>query len=170
MRSIVLVTLLALAACASTGPDSPVAWRPASPDAGAVAGDAADEPGGISFSLPPERWVTLLLEVGHEQATACRRAIAPFAELVKSPEHVHTYRLTPLSIWNDQQDSMAVRDAGWIQLYCADNQEAVDTTIQAYRIAEATELDMSLAEDGTVREYQARVEVSLRTTDRGDRR
>jgi pyruvate/2-oxoacid:ferredoxin oxidoreductase alpha subunit len=44
----------------------------------------------------------------------------------------------PLSIWNDQQDSMAVRDAGWIQLYCADNQEAVDTTIQAYRIAERT--------------------------------
>mgnify|MGYP001549134727 FL=1 len=28
----------------------------------------------------------------------------------------------PLSIWNDQQDSMAVRDAGWIKLDCADNQ------------------------------------------------
>ena len=42
----------------------------------------------------------------------------------------------PVSAWNDQQDSMAMRDAGWIQLYCADNQEAVDTTIQAYRIAE----------------------------------
>ncbi|MBU2732037.1 hypothetical protein, partial [Acidithiobacillus ferridurans] len=40
----------------------------------------------------------------------------------------------PLSIWNDQQDSMAVRDAGWIQIYCADNQEAVDATIQAFRI------------------------------------
>ncbi len=54
----------------------------------------------------------------------------------------------PLSIWNDQQDSMAVRDAGWIQLYCADNQEAVDTTIQAYRISERTELPVMVCMDG----------------------
>jgi pyruvate ferredoxin oxidoreductase alpha subunit len=54
----------------------------------------------------------------------------------------------PLSIWNDQQDSMAVRDAGWIQLYCADNQEGVDTTIQAYRIAERTELPVMVCVDG----------------------
>lgn len=54
----------------------------------------------------------------------------------------------PLSIWNDQQDSMAVRDAGWIQLYCADNQEAVDTSIQAYRIAERTELPVMVCVDG----------------------
>lgn len=54
----------------------------------------------------------------------------------------------PLSIWNDQQDSMSVRDAGWIQLYCADNQEAVDTTIQAYRIAERTELPVMVCMDG----------------------
>jgi len=43
---------------------------------------------------------TLLLEVGHPQAAACRTAIAPFAELERSPEHVHTYRLTPLALWN----------------------------------------------------------------------
>jgi DNA excision repair protein ERCC-3 len=43
---------------------------------------------------------TLLLEVDHEQADACRRAIAPFAELERSPEHVHTYRVTPLGLWN----------------------------------------------------------------------
>lgn len=43
---------------------------------------------------------------------------------------------------------MAVRDAGWIQLYCADNQEAVDTTIQAYRIAERTELPVMVCMDG----------------------
>ncbi len=54
----------------------------------------------------------------------------------------------PLSIWNDQQDSMAVRDAGWIQLYCATNQEAVDTTIQAYHIAEQTELPVMVCVDG----------------------
>ncbi len=43
---------------------------------------------------------TLLLEVGHEDAPSCRQAIAPFAELEKAPEHVHTYRITPLALWN----------------------------------------------------------------------
>ena len=43
---------------------------------------------------------TVLLEVHSPGAGAAREALAPFAELVKSPEHVHTYRLTPLSIWN----------------------------------------------------------------------
>ena len=54
----------------------------------------------------------------------------------------------PLSIWNDQQDSMAVRDAGWIQLYCVDNQQAVDSTVQAFRIAEQTELPVMVCMDG----------------------
>ena len=54
----------------------------------------------------------------------------------------------PVSAWNDQQDSMAMRDTGWIQLYCADNQEAVDTTIQAFRIAERSELPMMVCVDG----------------------
>ncbi|WTW96671.1 DEAD/DEAH box helicase [Streptomycetaceae bacterium NBC_01309] len=43
---------------------------------------------------------TLLLEIDHEAAGDCRRAIAPFAELERAPEHVHTYRLTPLGLWN----------------------------------------------------------------------
>ncbi len=43
---------------------------------------------------------TLLLEVDHERAGEARRAIAPFAELERSPEHIHTYRLTPLGLWN----------------------------------------------------------------------
>ncbi len=43
---------------------------------------------------------TLLLEVDHPDAPACRAAIAPFAELERSPEHVHTYRLTALGLWN----------------------------------------------------------------------
>jgi DNA excision repair protein ERCC-3 len=43
---------------------------------------------------------TLLLEVDHPMAQECRQAIAPFAELERSPEHVHTYRLTPLGLWN----------------------------------------------------------------------
>ena len=43
---------------------------------------------------------TLLLEVDHELADECRTAIAPFAELERAPEHVHTYRVTPLALWN----------------------------------------------------------------------
>lgn len=43
---------------------------------------------------------SLLLEVDHPQAAECRKAIAPFAELERSPEHIHTYRLTPLGLWN----------------------------------------------------------------------
>lgn len=56
----------------------------------------------------------------------------------------------PVSVWNDHQDSMAVRDAGWIQLYCADNQEALDTTVQAFRIAERTELPVMVCVDGFI--------------------
>jgi DNA excision repair protein ERCC-3 len=57
---------------------------------------------------------TLLLEVDHPAASACRMAIAPFAELERSPEHVHTYRLTPLGLWNARaagHDAESVVDA-----------------------------------------------------------
>ncbi|MGC1206952.1 MAG: DNA repair helicase XPB [Ornithinimicrobium sp.] len=43
---------------------------------------------------------TLLLEVDHPGAEDARRAVAPFAELERAPEHVHTYRVTPLGLWN----------------------------------------------------------------------
>lgn len=49
---------------------------------------------------------SVLLEVHAPRAEEARTAIAPFAELVKSPEHVHTYRLTPLSIWNARAASL----------------------------------------------------------------
>jgi DNA excision repair protein ERCC-3 len=57
---------------------------------------------------------TLLLEVDHPDSQACRMAIAPFAELERSPEHVHTYRLTPLGLWNSRaagHDAESVVDA-----------------------------------------------------------
>ncbi|MCQ9346863.1 DEAD/DEAH box helicase [Corynebacterium phoceense] len=43
---------------------------------------------------------TVLLEVDHELADAARAALAPFAELERAPEHIHTYRITPLALWN----------------------------------------------------------------------
>jgi len=42
----------------------------------------------------------------------------------------------PINIWNDQQDSMAVRDAGWIQIFAENNQEAIDMVIAGYKIGE----------------------------------
>jgi pyruvate ferredoxin oxidoreductase alpha subunit len=56
----------------------------------------------------------------------------------------------PLSIWCDQQDSMTVRDSGWIQLYCENNQEILDTTIQAFRIAEETLVPVMVCYDGYI--------------------
>jgi len=46
----------------------------------------------------------------------------------------------PLNIWNDQQDSIGARDVGWIQIYAENVQEAVDATLQAYKIAEDREI------------------------------
>ena len=56
----------------------------------------------------------------------------------------------PWSIFNDQQDSIAQRDTGWIQLYCRDNQEIIDTVIQAYRIAEEVNVPVMVCYDGFV--------------------
>jgi len=49
---------------------------------------------------------TLLLEVESPLYESCREAIAGFAELEKSPEHIHTYRITPLSLWNARAAGM----------------------------------------------------------------
>jgi len=46
----------------------------------------------------------------------------------------------PLNIWNDQQDSVGARDVGWLQIYVENVQEAVDATLQAYKIAEDPEI------------------------------
>jgi len=43
---------------------------------------------------------TVLLEIDHDDAGAARAALAPFAELERAPEHIHTYRITPLALWN----------------------------------------------------------------------
>src|SRR5215207_6538759 len=43
---------------------------------------------------------SILVEVDNPKYAEARDALAPFAELEKSPEHIHTYRVTPLSLWN----------------------------------------------------------------------
>src|SRR3954451_3214788 len=76
---------------------------------------------------------TVLLEVDHPQAEEARRAIAPFAELERSPEHIHTYRLTPLGLWN-------ARAAGH------DAEQVVDTLLSYSRYAVPHSLLVDLAE------------------------
>jgi pyruvate ferredoxin oxidoreductase alpha subunit len=54
----------------------------------------------------------------------------------------------PLNIWNDWQDSVCERDSGWIQFYCENSQEAVDTVPQAWKIAEEALLPVMVCFDG----------------------
>ncbi|MBR1721131.1 MAG: helicase-associated domain-containing protein, partial [Treponema sp.] len=54
---------------------------------------------------------TLLLDVHAPRAEECRNALIPFAELERSPEHLHTYRLTPLSLWNANAAGFSPDDA-----------------------------------------------------------
>ena len=54
---------------------------------------------------------TLLLDVHAPLADECRNELIPFAELERSPEHLHTYRLTPLSLWNASSAGFTPQDA-----------------------------------------------------------
>ena len=55
---------------------------------------------------------TLLMEVANPHYEACRETVAQFAELEKSPEHIHTYRITPLSLWNARAAGMQYEEMG----------------------------------------------------------
>ncbi|MCE1177828.1 MAG: DEAD/DEAH box helicase [Micrococcales bacterium] len=104
---------------------------------------------------------TLLLEVDHPRAEEARRAIAPFAELERAPEHIHTYRVTPLGLWN-------ARAAGH------DAEQVVDALIQhsRYAVPHALLVDIADTMDRYGRLTLTKEEVGgeqalvLRTTDR----
>ena len=76
---------------------------------------------------------TLLLDIDHILSDECRRSIASFAELEKSPEHIHTYRLTPLGLWN-------ARASGH------DAEEVIDILIKYSRYAVPHALLVDIAE------------------------
>lgn len=76
---------------------------------------------------------TLLLDIDHPLSTECRRAIAPFAELERSPEHIHTYRLTNLGLWN-------ARAAGH------DAEQVIDTLLKYSRYAVPHSILVDVAE------------------------
>ncbi len=104
---------------------------------------------------------TLLLEVDHERAEEARRAIAPFAELERAPEHIHTYRITPLGLWN-------ARAAGH------DAEQVVDALVthSRYAVPHALLVDVADTMDRYGRLTLDREEIAgeakliLRTTDR----
>ncbi len=56
----------------------------------------------------------------------------------------------PWNVLNDQQDSISQRDTGWIQLYCRNNQEILDTVIQAFKIAESLYVPVMVCYDGYI--------------------
>lgn len=56
----------------------------------------------------------------------------------------------PINIWNDQSDSMTMRDAGWIQLFAETNQEAADLHIQAFKLAESLSVPVMVCMDGFI--------------------
>jgi pyruvate ferredoxin oxidoreductase alpha subunit len=56
----------------------------------------------------------------------------------------------PINIWNDHSDSMSQRDCGWIQLFAAHNQEAVDLHVQAFRLAEELSMPVMVCMDGFI--------------------
>ena len=56
----------------------------------------------------------------------------------------------PINIWNDWSDSMAARDAAWIQLFVEDNQQAADVHVQAFRLAETVSLPVMVCMDGFI--------------------
>ncbi len=51
------------------------------------------------------------------------------------------------TVWTDQNDSLSQRDTGWLQLYCESNQEVLDSTVQAFRIAEIVDLPVMIVLD-----------------------
>jgi len=56
----------------------------------------------------------------------------------------------PITIWNDHQDAMTVRDSGWIMLYSENHQEAIEQHILAYKIAESVKIPVMVNVDGFV--------------------
>ncbi|QFG70327.1 DNA repair helicase XPB [Ornithinimicrobium pratense] len=100
---------------------------------------------------------TLLLEVDHPDAEAARRDIAPFAELERAPEHIHTYRVTPLGLWN-------ARAAGH------DAEQVVHALIthSRYPVPQALLVDIAetMARYGRLTLLKDQDRLLLRTTDR----
>jgi pyruvate/2-oxoacid:ferredoxin oxidoreductase alpha subunit len=84
--------------------------------------------GARTFTATSSQGLALMHEMLHFSA-GCRAPVVMAC--------VNRTLAVPWAFWSDQTDSLSQRDTGWIQFYCEDGQESLDTVIQAYRVAEA---------------------------------
>lgn len=83
--------------------------------------------GARTFTATSSQGLALMHEMLHF-AAGCRTAVVMAV--------VNRTLAAPWAFWSDQTDSLSQRDTGWLQIYCEDNQESLDSTIQAFRISE----------------------------------
>lgn len=100
---------------------------------------AASMAGARTFTASSSQGIALMHEVLH-WASGSRLPIVM--------ANVNRALGAPWNIWNDQTDSLAQRDTGWLQFYCETNQECIDSVIQAYKIAENLSLPVMIVLDG----------------------
>lgn len=104
--------------------------------------------GARTFTATASQGLLLMHEIMHWSAGArvpivmanVNRAIAP-----------------PWNLWTDQTDSLAQRDTSWLQLYCENNQEVLDTVIQAFKVAEQISLPVMLVLDAFILSHTSEV-------------
>ena len=107
--------------------------------------------GARTFTATSSQGLALMHEMLHF-ASGCRAPVVMAC--------VNRTLAVPWAFWSDQTDSLAQRDTGWIQIYCEDNQEALDSVIQAFRIAERVLLPcMVVLEANFISHFMEPVEV-----------
>jgi len=87
--------------------------------------------GARAFTATSSQGLALMHEMLHF-AAGCRTAVVMAV--------VNRTLAAPWAFWSDQTDSLSQRDTGWLQIYCEDNQESLDSIIQAFRISEEVKL------------------------------
>ena len=97
---------------------------------------AASLTGVRTFTATSSQGIALMHEMLHF-AAGCRVPVVM--------ANVNRLLAAPWGFWADQLDSLSQRDTGWIQLYCENGQESLDTVIQAYKIAEQVYLPVMLS-------------------------
>lgn len=107
--------------------------------------------GARTFTATSSQGLALMHEMLHF-ASGCRAPVVMAC--------VNRTLAVPWAFWSDQTDSLSQRDTGWIQIYCEDNQESLDSIIQAFRIAERVLLPcMVVLEANYISHFMEPVEV-----------
>jgi pyruvate ferredoxin oxidoreductase alpha subunit len=102
---------------------------------------AASSAGGRSFTATSANGLLYM----HEQVQWAAGARLPIVMCV-----VNRAVGAPWNVWNDQQDSISQRDTGWMQIYCADHQQIIDSVIKAYWLAEKVSIPIMVCYDGYI--------------------